>query len=75
MSKIQDLIEKVKSSAEAELEFCDAVDTPYVCNLISTPEGKHQVIEQIIEYVGSNGMTISEAITFIERQNNPQLSN
>lgn len=75
MSKIQDLIDQVRAGAIAELEFCDEVDTPYVCNLISTPEGKQKIIDQIIEYVGTNGMTISEAITFIERQSNPQLSN
>ncbi len=33
------------------------------------------VIDLIVEYVGNNGMTIGEAINYIERENNPQLSN
>lgn len=75
MSTIQKLIEQVKIAASAELAFCNEIDTPYVCNLISTPAGKEKMINLIIEYVGKNSMSIGEAINFIERENNPQLSN
>lgn len=75
MSKIKELIEQVKAGAINELQYCNQIDTPYVCNLISDPKGKAQVVDLIVEYVGNNGMTIGEAINYIERENNPNLSN
>lgn len=75
MSRVKMLIEKVKSQAKQELEFCNEVDTPYVCALIQKPEGKEQVLNLIVEYVGNNGMTIGEAINYIERDQNPNLEN
>lgn len=76
MSKnIKDLIEQVKAGAEKELEYCNQVDTPAVCQMIADAEGKAKVIDLIVEYVGKNGMTIGEAINYIERDNNPKLSN
>lgn len=75
MSRVKALIEKVKKQAEAELEFCNEVDTPYVCALIQKPEGKTQVLNLIVEYVGNNGMTIGDAINYIERDQNPNLEN
>lgn len=75
MSNIKELIEQVKAGAEKELEYCNQVDTPAVCQLISDAKGKQIVIDLIVEYVGNNGMTIGEAINYIERENNPQMSN
>jgi len=72
---MQKLIDQVKQAADAELKFCDEIDTPYVCRMISTSEGKQKIVNLIVEYVGKNGMTIGEAINYIERENNPQLSN
>jgi hypothetical protein len=51
------------------------VDTPAVCQMINEPGGKKKIIDLIVEYVGNNGMTIGEAINYIERENNPTLSN
>ena len=75
MSKVKALILEVKNQAKKELEFCNEVDTPYVCALIKTPEGKEQVLNLIVEYTGNNGMTIGEAINYIERDQNPNLEN
>ena len=75
MSKIKQLIAEVRKSAEAELEYCNEIDTPYVCALVSDPKGKKMVIDLIVEYVGQNGMSIGEAINYIERDQNPELSN
>ena len=74
MRNIKELIEKVKQGAENELQYCNVVDTPAVCQLISDEKGKKMVIDLIVEYVGNNGMTIGEAINYIERENNPQLN-
>ena len=75
MSNVKELIEKVRIAAEKELEHCNGVDTPAVCQLINDAKGKNMVLDQICEYVGKNGMTIGEAINYIERTNNPELSN
>ena len=75
MDDIKSLIASVRASAEKELEFCNAAETPTVCNMISTPEGKTKIIDLIVEYVGNNGMSISEAIVYIEREQNTSLNN
>jgi hypothetical protein len=75
MSNVKELIEKVRQGAIKELEYCNSIDTPAVCQMISDPKGKEQIINLIIEYVGNNGMSIGDAINYIERDNNPQLSN
>jgi hypothetical protein len=75
MTKVKELIEQVKAGAEKELEHCNMVDTPAVCQMINEPGGKKKIIDLIVEYVGNNGMTIGEAINYIERENNPTLSN
>ena len=75
MSKVNELIAQVKAAAEKELQYCNSVDTPAVCQMISDAAGKEKIINLIVEYVGRNGMTVGEAINYIERENNPQLSN
>lgn len=75
MSDLKELIRETERLAKRELEFCNPAETPEVCKLISTPEGKEKIVKLIVEYVGKNGMTISEAIVYIERENNPNLSN
>ena len=75
MSKVKELIEQVRQGAIKELEYCNSIDTPAVCQMISDPKGKTMVVDLIIEYVGKNGMSIGEAINYIERDNNPQLTN
>ncbi|HRG37070.1 MAG TPA: hypothetical protein PK289_00930 [Bacteroidia bacterium] len=75
MSKVNELIAQVKEAAEKELQYCNSIDTPAVCQMIGDAEGKKKIIDLIVEYVGRNGMTVGEAINYIERENNPQLSN
>ena len=71
MSKIKELLEQLKVETNKELEFCNELDTPHVCAMISTHEGKEKIVETICEYVGNNGMTIGEAINYIEKVSNP----
>lgn len=75
MTKVKELIEQVKANAVKELDHCNMVDTPAVCQMITEPGGKAKIIDLIVEYVGNNGMSIGEAINYIERENNPTLSN
>jgi hypothetical protein len=75
MSRVKALIAKVRENAKKELEFCNKVDTPYVCAMIETPEGKETVCDLIVEYVGKNSMTIGDAINYIERDQDPNTEN
>lgn len=76
MENIKTLIEQVKQSAEKELEFCNVIDTPNVCAIVNSSEAnKKKVIDLIVQYVGKNGMSIGEAINYIERDNNPNSNN
>jgi len=67
----KDLVENVKIMANKELEYCDPNNTPYMCKMISTNQGKKQVISQILDYCGKQGLTISQAITKVEQLLNP----
>jgi hypothetical protein len=76
MENIKTLIEQVRQSAAKELEFCNIIDTPNVCAIIHSSEAnKQKVIDLIVQYVGKNGMSIGEAINYIERDNNPNSNN
>ncbi len=75
MSEVKKLLEQVREAAKQELEFCNPDNTPAVCNMISTPEGKEKILNLILEYIGNSGMSVSEAIVTIERENNPLLNN
>lgn len=57
---------------ERELDYCNANDTPIVCQMISTPQGRQKIVDLILEYVGNAGQTISQAIVSIEAENNPK---
>ena len=74
MSKqsIEALRDQVILQAERELEYCNTEDTPIVCAMCSTPEGKQKIINLIVEYVGNSGQTVSQAIVSIEEESNPK---
>jgi hypothetical protein len=76
---MENVIEKLKElrlHVEHELEFCNIVDTPYVCNAIhSKPEEKNQIINYVVELVVKKGITISMAIAETEFELNPRFTN
>jgi hypothetical protein len=69
---IASLREQVVLQAERELEYCNTEDTPIVCSMCETEEGKKKIIELIVEYVGNSGQTVSQAIVSIEEDSNPK---
>lgn len=69
---IEELRALTRVNIEQELEFCNPKDTPIVCQMISTPEGKAKIVELVLEYVGNSGQTISQAIVSIDNENNPK---
>jgi formylmethanofuran dehydrogenase subunit E-like metal-binding protein len=73
-SDIKELIAQVEKSANEELNFCNTDTTPLVCQMISTAEGREKIVDLIVEYVGTNGMSISEAIVAIENERNSNIN-
>ena len=71
MSKYQETIEVVKHLAYKELDYCNSIDTPYLCNAIKTPAGLESAVDQIVELVGKQGISITMAIAKIESGMNP----
>ena len=61
-------LNKLKEAISQELEFCNADVTPNICAMISTVAGKTKIVDLVCEYVGNNGMSISEALVEIERE-------
>ena len=74
MSLMNEAINELKAQAEKELSFCDPIDTPYVCLMINTQQGREKVLHQIVELVGAMGVSISDAILQIETEANPNTS-
>ena len=70
MSSIE-AVQIVRNLANKELEFCNIVDTPYICSAISQPSKKEKIVEEIVEIVGKRGLSISMAISEIETNLNP----
>ena len=71
MSDIKEKIALLKQNINAELDFCNSADTPYVCDAISTAQNKNKIVSQIVEMVGKRGLTISQSISELEWQLNP----
>lgn len=71
MNSLKEKIELLKQNINAELDFCNSADTPYLCDAISKTESKNKIVKQIVEMVGKRGMTISQCISDLEWQLNP----
>jgi len=75
MNEIKELVKELRASAEAELEFCNENDTPYLCSAIQKPEDKEKILQYIVELVVKQGISISSALGVIESELNPKYSN
>ena len=69
---IHELRELTKLQIERELDFCNPTDTPMVCSMISTEQGRQKIVDLILEYVGNSGQTIAQAIVSIDNEFNPK---
>lgn len=65
------LMTRLKELIAIELDHCNKVDWPYVCNMTGTPEGKKQVEDMIIKQCTTSGITVGQALEKIERAYNP----
>lgn len=64
------LLEVFNQQINAVLNECTPSQTPTVCSLISTKEGREKVFELIQKIVVKQKMTIGEAISSIEMEYN-----
>lgn len=62
------LLEELRKEILEQLEQCegDKVNTPKICELISTEEGKKKVVDYIVHMVADGGQLIAESIRDIE---------
>jgi hypothetical protein len=71
MDSIQEKVIKLKEAAHIELSFCNPADTPYLCHLLENSESKDKIVDRIVTYVANEGISISNAISKIETELNP----
>lgn len=72
MENTLDLQNDLFLQIEAELEFCDPIQTPLVCSNFNNPETRLQLIKTISETAISGKMNISQAIVEVERLYSPK---
>jgi hypothetical protein len=71
MDSIQEKVIKLKEAIDIELSFCNPNDTPYLCPLLENTNDKIKIVERIVTYVANEGISISNAISKIETELNP----
>lgn len=76
MENVIEKLKELRSHVEHELEYCNIVDTPYICSAIhKTDQEKDQIINYIVELVVKKGISISMAIAETEFELNPRFTN
>jgi hypothetical protein len=68
-----DLLDRFNETINDMLDECSKIDTPTVCNFISTLEGRKKIVELIQKKVIREDITIGQAINFIELEYNINL--
>ena len=69
----EERIAKLKECIGLELDMCDIVNTPTVCQASSTPEGKQLMIQNIFEYCIKMNLEVGQAIVEYEKNFNPNI--
>ena len=64
------LLEVFNQQINAILDECEGNQTPTVCGLISTKEGKEKIVKLIQKMVIKQKMSIGEAINALEMEYN-----
>lgn len=65
-------LDRLKELIKAELELCESISTPIVCEM-NNPENYEELERFIINKVAHQGLTIGQAILEIEREYNINL--
>lgn len=65
---MENLLDQLNEQINALLDLCTATQTPTVCGLTSTEEGRQKVFELIQKKVIIERLSIGEAIVSIERE-------
>lgn len=65
---MENILEKFNEQINALLDECHETQTPTVCSLISTNEGREKIVKLIQEKVIRERLTIGEAIVSLEME-------
>lgn len=60
-------MEELKIWINKYLDECQDGKTPFICNSISTKEGRDKVVQQVVNLVAKEEMSIAEAVMDIEK--------
>jgi hypothetical protein len=63
---MSDLIARLEEKIKEQLDLCIEQDTPTVCNLIQTAEGRQKVVELIKQKIIKQNLSIGQSIVDIE---------
>lgn len=66
-----ELLDELKEQIRQELDLCRQVETPYVCANLGTVHGRALIEKQVLTRVLDAKVSISEAITGLEQELNP----
>ena len=63
-------IERLKEEIALQFEYCNPADTPFLCGQLATKEGYDKMMNLIIDLVGGDALSISQAMLQVERTYN-----
>ena len=68
--KLEDMDLELVADIRAQLQYCDEMNTPRICNIItvSGEEGRERVIRMIYEKIELGVDSIAEAIEMLDRE-------
>lgn len=64
-------LDRLNELITIELDNCNDIDWPYVCQMASNPETRKQVEGMIMQQIDASGISVGDAIERIERAYNP----
>lgn len=69
-------LDELRDNIRIQLDMCggNGKNTPYICSNIQDPEAKSKMIELVLSYVLEKKIGISEALSEIERDFNPNIA-
>jgi hypothetical protein len=66
-----DNIQKLSELIDIELDGCNKLDWPHVCNMASNPKTRKEIKDMIIKQCATSGCSVGVAMDNIEKAYNP----
>jgi hypothetical protein len=71
MASYEKQIKELKELLAIELDSCDRLSWPYICNMKSNKKGYESIEKMVIQMCEQSGCSIGTALDRIERDFNP----